>query len=79
MIGCMALQQPDLDRLSFSRLADTGLLAQGFVGQTLAHMPPRMFCSKMVRAEPSTLPVEICRMNFGMSIAVGQAVTQGAS
>jgi hypothetical protein len=33
----------------------------------------------MVRAAPTTLPVAILRMKVGTSIAVGQAVTQGAS
>jgi len=49
------------------------------VGQTRAHMPPRMFCSKIVRAAPRAAPAWISRMNSGMSMAVGQAVTQGAS
>jgi hypothetical protein len=49
------------------------------VGQTRAHMPPRMFASKIVRAAASGVPVAIWRMKSGMSIAVGQAVTQGAS
>ena len=49
------------------------------VGQTRAHMPPRMFWPRMVRAAASVAPVAISRMNSGMSIEVGQAVTQGAS
>jgi hypothetical protein len=38
-----------------------------------------MFCSKMVFAAPTGLPVWILRMNIGMSIEVGQAVMHGAS
>jgi hypothetical protein len=38
-----------------------------------------MFCSKMVSAAPSGLPVEISRMNSGMSMEVGQAFRHGAS
>jgi hypothetical protein len=38
-----------------------------------------MFWSKIVRAAASGVPVAIWRMNSGMSIAVGQAVMQGAS
>ena len=49
------------------------------VGQTRAHMPPMMFCGRMVSAAPLGLPVEIWRMNMGMSMEVGQAVVQGAS
>ena len=49
------------------------------MGQTRAQMPPRMFCDRMVRAAASGTPVEISRMNSGMSMEVGQAVTQGAS
>ena len=49
------------------------------VGQTRAHMPPRMFWSKIVRAAASGTPDWISRMNSGMSIVVGQAVAQGAS
>ncbi len=40
---------------------------------------PRMFESKMVRAEPRRLPVAIFRMNSGMLIPVGQAPMHGAS
>ena len=47
--------------------------------QACVHMPPRMFCAKIVRAAASGAPVAISRMNIGMSIEVGQAVTQGAS
>jgi hypothetical protein len=36
-----------------------------------------MFCSKMVSAAPSGLPVAIWRMNNGMSMVVGQAVNAG--
>jgi hypothetical protein len=49
------------------------------VGQTRAHMPPRMFWSKIVFAAASGVPVAIWRMKSGMSIEVGQAVMQGAS
>ncbi len=49
------------------------------VGHTRAHMPPRMFCSKMVRAAASGVPVWICRMKSGMSISVGHAAMHGAS
>jgi hypothetical protein len=49
------------------------------VGQTRAHMPPRMFWLRIVFAAASGLPAWIWRMNSGMSIAVGQAVMQGAS
>ena len=49
------------------------------VGQTRAQLPPRMFASRMVWAEPRKLPVAILRMNEGTSIPVGQASTQGAS
>jgi len=38
-----------------------------------------MFWSKMVLADPSGLPVEICRMKSGMSIEVGHAFMHGAS
>jgi hypothetical protein len=38
-----------------------------------------MFDAKIVRAEPSSLPVAIFRMNCGMSMCVGQACTHGAS
>jgi hypothetical protein len=38
-----------------------------------------MFASKIVRAEPLTLPVAILRMNCGMSMCVGQAFMHGAS
>ena len=49
------------------------------VGQTRAHMPPRMFACRIVSAAPMSFPFAICRMNSGMSIEVGQACTQGAS
>ena len=49
------------------------------VGQTRAQMPPRMFCSRIVRAAASGTPLAISRMKSGMSIEVGQAATQGAS
>ena len=49
------------------------------VGQARAHMPPRMFRSKMVFAAARAVPVEIWRTKSGMSMAVGQAVTHGAS
>jgi hypothetical protein len=42
-------------------------------------MPPMMFCSKMVFADPTGLPAWILRMNIGMSIDVGHAVMHGAS
>jgi hypothetical protein len=42
-------------------------------------MPPMMFWLRMVFAAPSGLPVEICRMNKGMSIIVGHAFIHGAS
>ena len=42
-------------------------------------MPPMMFCARMVSAAARVFPVAICRMNIGMSMAVGQAVMQGAS
>jgi hypothetical protein len=38
-----------------------------------------MFWSKMVLADPIGFPVDICRMNSGISMEVGQAVMQGAS
>jgi hypothetical protein len=38
-----------------------------------------MFWSKIVLAEPIGLPVEIWRMNSGMSIEVGHAFMHGAS
>ena len=38
-----------------------------------------MFWAKMVFAAASGVPVTIWRMNSGMSMAVGQAVMQGAS
>jgi len=40
---------------------------------------PWMLASKIVRAAPRTLPVEILRMNSGISMLVGHAVTHGAS
>ena len=49
------------------------------VGQTRAHMPPMMFCSRMVSAAAWVFSVAICRMNIGISMEVGQAVVQGAS
>ena len=49
------------------------------VGQTRAHMPPMMFCDRIVLAEPFGLPAAISRMNSGMSIDVGQAFMHGAS
>jgi hypothetical protein len=49
------------------------------VGHTRAHMPPKMLASRIVLPAPPALPVEICRMKSGMSMPVGQAVTQGAS
>ena len=49
------------------------------VGQTRAHMPPRMFWARMVRAAAFGGAAAISRMNSGMSIEVGQAATQGAS
>ena len=49
------------------------------VGQTRAHMPPKMFWSKMVLAADFGCPVWIWRMNIGMSMEVGQATWQGAS
>ncbi len=49
------------------------------VGQTRAHMPPRMFSSRIFSAAPSVLPVLIMRMKLGMSIEVGHASMQGAS
>ena len=38
-----------------------------------------MFASRIVRAEPTRLPVAIFLMNDGMSISVGHARMQGAS
>ena len=49
------------------------------VGQTRAQMPPRMFWLQIVLAAASGVPVAIWRMKSGMSMAVGQAVMQGAS
>jgi hypothetical protein len=49
------------------------------VGQTRAHMPPKTLESRMVLPAPCAFPVAICRMKSGMSMLVGQAVTQGAS
>jgi hypothetical protein len=49
------------------------------VGQTRAQLPPKMFCSRIVNAEPRTFSVAILRMNDGMSMPVGQASMQGAS
>ena len=40
---------------------------------------PWMFESKIVFAEPQMLSVAIFRMNWGISMLVGQAVWQGAS
>ena len=49
------------------------------VGQTRAHMPPRMFWPRMVRAAASGTPLMISRMKSGTSIEVGQAAVHGAS
>src|SRR6202045_3602695 len=48
-------------------------------GHTRAQVAPSKLDSRMVRAEPGKLPVEIFLMNLGMSIWVGQACVQGAS
>ena len=49
------------------------------VGQTLAHIPPKIFWSKIVFAASSSISVEICRIKRGMFISVGHAEIQGAS
>ena len=48
-------------------------------GHTRAQLMPSTLALKIVRAAPSTFPVEILRMNSGMLIAVGQCCTHGAS
>src|SRR4030095_14599862 len=48
-------------------------------GQTLAHPAPMIFEERIVCAEPFTLSVVICLMNFGTSICVGQLLVHGAS
>ena len=48
-------------------------------GHTRAQVAPNKFESRMVRAEPRRIPVEIFLMNFGISMCVGQACVQGAS
>src|ERR1700736_4149936 len=48
-------------------------------GHTRAQLAPSKLDSRMVRADPSKLLVEIFLMNLGISICVGQAWVQGAS
>src|SRR5262249_10566852 len=49
------------------------------VGQARAQLPPKIFASRIVFAAPGGFLCRICRMNFGMSMCVGQARGQGAS
>src|SRR6185436_11067711 len=48
-------------------------------GQTLAQPAPIIFEERIVCAEPFTLSVVICLINFGTSICVGQLFVHGAS
>ena len=74
----MALQASDLHGARFRRLADTGSLAEVFVGQTRAHIAPMMLAVEYGLGGGERLRA-ICRMKSGMSIEVGQAVMHGAS
>ena len=79
VVGGVTLQQADLDRLALGRLANACLLAQCFGrADPGAHAAENVLFKDGTRGSVD-IAVEICRMNFGMSIAVGQAVTQGAS
>src|SRR5271155_1771563 len=49
------------------------------VGQTRPQLCPRMLASRITRAEPRRLSVEIFFMNEGTSMWVGHAMVQGAS
>ena len=49
------------------------------MGQTLAQLAPSTFASRIVRAAPVRLSVEILRMKVGTSMPVGQAVLHGAA
>ncbi len=75
----VALQTADLHRLPSATSRTQTSSHSVSVGQTRAHMPPRIFWSKIVLAEPIGLPVDIWRMNSGMSIEVGHAFMHGAS
>ena len=48
-------------------------------GHTRAQVAPIRLDSRIVRAEPMRLPVEIFLMKPGMLMCVGQACVQGAS
>src|SRR6266852_7262799 len=49
------------------------------VGHTRPQLSPRMFASRITRAEPRKLPVVIFLMNAGTSMCVGHAFVHGAS
>src|ERR1700685_1961138 len=49
------------------------------VGHTRPQLWPRILASRITRAEPRKLPVEIFLMNAGTSMWVGQAMVHGAS
>ena len=78
-IGSVALQHPILTGAPSAASRTQACSHKVSVGQTRAHMPPMILASRMVFAAFSALPVEIWRMNSGISIPVGQAATQGAS
>ncbi len=59
-VSGIALQAADLDGAFFRVLRTQASSQSCSVGQTRAHMPPRIFWSKIVLAEPSGLPVWIC-------------------
>ena len=79
-IGGVALQEPDRDRLALRGVAHAGLLAEG-LGRAHpgAHAAEDVGVEDRLGRRPGTLPVAIWRMKSGMSMPVGQAVTQGAS
>ena len=48
-------------------------------GRRGRRLPPKILASRIVLAAPMSFLCMICRMNFGMSMCVGQARVQGAS
>ncbi len=76
----VALQLADQHRCAFlGVVAYAGPLAEDFRGADAAQLPPRMFAERIFCAAPWTFSWAMLRMNPGMSISVGQALTQGAS
>src|SRR5437879_12134303 len=48
-------------------------------GHNWAQLSPRIFASRIIRAEPCRLPLRICCMKPGTSMRAGQASMQGLS